>query len=124
MVIPAAELAVGNFSIGFDATRADEATGATGFFVQDLLTTGAVLFDVAAVVPNLEGENLTIDGELLVSSELSNVLQNPALVGATVGRVQVNASVSETVASVPEPAGAIGLVIAGASVMATRRKFA
>ncbi|MBE7384235.1 MAG: PEP-CTERM sorting domain-containing protein [Leptolyngbya sp. SIO1E4] len=119
----AAELAVGDFSIGFDAARADETTGATGFFVQDVLTTGAVLFDIAGVVPSLEGDALTIDGELLVSEELSGVLQNPDLVGAAVGSAQVNASVSETMASVPEPSTAIGLVLAGAGVMAARRKL-
>lgn len=96
-----AELAVGNFSIGFDPNRVDETTGATGFFVQDLLTTGAILFDIAGVAPSFDGENLTIDGELLVSSELSGALGNPNLLGAPVGSAQVNANAGELSAAAP-----------------------
>ena len=120
----ASALAVGNFSIGFDAARADTTTGATGFFVQDLLTTNAVLFDVAEVTPSFDGENLTIDGNLLVSEELSGVLGNPGLIGAAVGSAQVNASTIEATASVPEPATAAGLLLAGMLGIATRRKSA
>ena len=118
------ELAVGNFSIGFDAERADAGTGATGFFVQDLLTTGAVLFDVAGVAPSFDGASLTIDGDLLVSEELSGVLDNPSLIGATVGSAQVNATASESVASVPEPASVAGLLLVGMTGVAVRRKLA
>ena len=117
------ELAVGNFSIGFDEARADEATGATGFFVQDLLTTGAVLFDVAEVAPGFDGASLTIDGDLLVSEELSAVLANPDLVGAAVGSAQVNATTSEATASVPEPASIAGLLLVGIAGVAVRRKL-
>ncbi len=119
-----AELAVGNFSIGFDAERVDETTGATGFFVQDLLTTNAVLFDVAAVAPSSDDESLTIDGELLVSEELSGVLDNPDLIGASVGSAQVNAETSETAASVPEPASVVGLLMAGVVGITARRRLA
>ena len=38
------DLTVGNFVIGFDADRASDT--ATGFFVQDTLSLGAVLFDI------------------------------------------------------------------------------
>lgn len=119
-----AELAVGNFSIGFDANRANEITGATGFFVQDLLTTNAVLFDVAEVLPSFDGENLTINGDLLVSEELSGVLGNPTLIGAAIGSAQVNAVASETAASVPEPASAVGFLLTGVVSVAARRKLA
>ena len=98
-----AELAVGNFSIGFDPNRVDEATGATGFFVQDLLTTGAVLFDIAGVIPSFDGENLVIDGDLLVSEELSGALGDPDLLGAAVGSAQINATTDELAASVTAP---------------------
>ncbi|MEO1208907.1 MAG: PEP-CTERM sorting domain-containing protein [Cyanobacteria bacterium J06638_20] len=118
------ELAVGDFSIGFDATRVDETTGATGFFVQDLLTTSAVLFDIAGVAPSFDGENLTIDGELLVSEELSGVLGNPALIGAAVGSAQINAATSETAASIPEPASIAGLLLVGSAGIVARRKLA
>ncbi len=98
-----AELAVGNFSIGFDPNRIDETTGATGFFVQDLLTTGVVLFDIGGVAPSFDGENLTIDGDLLVSQELSGALGDPTLMGAAVGSAQINATTGELSASVSVP---------------------
>ncbi|MEL6383553.1 MAG: hypothetical protein AAFQ89_14095 [Cyanobacteria bacterium J06626_18] len=94
-----AELAVGNFSISFDPNRIDETTGATGFFVQDLLTTGAVLFDIAGVIPAFDGENLIIDGDLLVSAELSGALGDPGLLGAAVGTAQINATTGDLSAS-------------------------
>ena len=117
-------LAVGNFSIGFDTARVSDTTGATGFFVQDLLTTNAVLFDVAGVAPSFDGDNLTIDGDLIVSEELSGVLGNPDLIGAAVGSAQVNASTTEVTASVPEPGTTAGFLLAGVLGLAARRKLA
>jgi hypothetical protein len=112
-------ITVGNFSIGFDASRATGA--ATGFFVQDTLDTGAILFDVASIVPTFDGENLAIAGDLLVSPEFAGVLGNPDLTGALVGKAQTN-SVTAPV-SVPEPTSSLMLLVGGAAVVAGRRQL-
>ncbi|MDJ0736027.1 MAG: PEP-CTERM sorting domain-containing protein [Nostocaceae cyanobacterium] len=116
------ELAVGNFSIGFDGDRVNDTTGATGFFVQDTLTTGAVLFDVASVVPAADDNSLTINGDLLVSSQLAGVLGNTDLTGANVGAAQVNATTAASVASVPEPVSTAGVLLVGATLVVSRRR--
>jgi len=106
-------VSVGNFSIGFDANRAS--SSASGFFVQDTLTTNAILFDIANVVPALVNNNVTISGDLLVSQEFAGFLNNSALTGALVGRAQTNAT------AVPEPATMAGIALAGSALVAGRR---
>jgi hypothetical protein len=112
-------ITVGDFSIGFDASRVSDA--ATGFFVQDTLDTGAILFDVASIVPTFDGEALTIAGGLLVSPEFAGVLGNPDLTGALVGQAQTNAETEP--ASVPEPTSGLMLLVAGAAIAAGRRQL-
>ncbi|NJL36356.1 MAG: PEP-CTERM sorting domain-containing protein [Leptolyngbyaceae cyanobacterium RM2_2_4] len=112
-------ITVGDFSIGFDASRVSDA--ATGFFVQDTLDTGAILFDVASIVPTVDGEDLTIAGGLLVSPEFAGVLGNPDLTGALVGQAQTNAETEPV--SVPEPTSGLMLLVAGAAIAAGRRQL-
>lgn len=110
-------LTVGNFSIGFDPARA--IGSASGFFVQDTITTGAALFDVAAPETLSFSEQtlqLVLQADLLVSPELAGVLGNSALAGAEIGAASVNG------AAVPEPATMLGALAAG-GFLAARRRF-
>ncbi|NJR62324.1 MAG: hypothetical protein HC769_28005 [Cyanobacteria bacterium CRU_2_1] len=90
-------LTVGNFSIGFDASRVTNA--ASGFFVADTLgSTDTVLFDISTP-GTLAVENGTLllnDADLLVSPELATLLSNAALTGADVGDARTDATVSNT----------------------------
>jgi hypothetical protein len=85
-------LTVGDFDIGFDASRAKGA--ASGFFVRNTVgaLAGAVLFDVAA--PSSVGATVnTLNigrANLLVSPELAGVLGNTALTGAVVGAARID----------------------------------
>jgi hypothetical protein len=108
-------LTLGNFSIGFDPSRAVGA--ASGFFVQDTLTLGAILFDVAAPdVLEFDGTNLDIEADLLVSQELAGVLGNAGLTGAEIGAASINGE------AVPEPATVLGMLTAGALFAASKRR--
>jgi hypothetical protein len=91
---------VGDFSIGFDASRQTETN--SGFFVKDTAGTGAILFDVANVDEDdddivVQGNKLTFDdADLLVSSEFAGFLSSQGLAhsdltGADVGDVGINA---------------------------------
>ena len=84
---------VGNFEIGYDAARADAATGKTGFYVKDTKGTLGILFDVATPdATTVDRLRLNITGaDLLVSPELAGALQKPAIAGTDVGNAQVNA---------------------------------
>ena len=84
-------IVVGNFSIGFDATRAQQE--ASGFFVEDTVAGLGVLFDVGApgTVDASDGRLTIADADLLVSPELAAVLGKPALAGAVVGAAQIDA---------------------------------
>uniref|UniRef100_A0A832H175 PEP-CTERM sorting domain-containing protein n=1 Tax=Oscillatoriales cyanobacterium SpSt-402 TaxID=2282168 RepID=A0A832H175_9CYAN len=109
-------LTVGNFSIGFDPVRAVGA--ASGFFVRDTITTGAILFDVAAPSSlSFSDQTLKLDlvADLLVSSELAGVLGNPGLAGAEVGAASINGT------AVPEPTTMLGALAAGGFLAARRR---
>jgi hypothetical protein len=105
------DVTLGNFDIGFDDTRVNAMTGASGFFVADTVSVGAPVFDLA----NLSAITatpfvFTVSADLLVSPELSAALAGDAsLAGADVGNALV-------LASVPEPtslAGAALLAVAG-----------
>ncbi len=88
-------IALGNFSIGFDAARAVD--GKSGFFVQSTKVgpdfVAAILFDVEnPSALDAQSTTLTIEGNLLVSPELAAFLGNPALAGADVGDARVSAT--------------------------------
>jgi hypothetical protein len=98
---------VGNFTIGYDASRVGVDT--SGFFVESTVGVAAILFDVAA--PSLlapEESSLTIGADLLVSSEFANFLGNADLTGTDVGDALVEAGVP-----VPATLALLGLGIAG-----------
>lgn len=98
------EVAVGDFTIGFDAGRV---TGdASGFFVQDNLDTGAILFDIGSPLVETFDTALVVTGNLLISSEFSGLLNDLGLIdidatGVDAGLALVNAEA----AVIPLPAG-------------------
>jgi len=109
-------LTVGNFSIGFNPARA--IGSASGFFVRDTITTGAVLFDLAAprtAAFNEQNLGVNVVGDLLVSPELAGVLGNSSLTGARVGAASINGQ------AVPEPTTIAG-VLAATGFWAARRR--
>lgn len=84
------------------------AGSASGFFVQDTLSTGAILFDVAAPSSlSFVEQALAIEADLLVSPEFAGFLGNVNLTGATVGSASING------AAVPEPTTILGILAAG-----------
>jgi hypothetical protein len=110
---------VGNFTIGFDASRAGTLSGkASGFYVESTTGLPAILFDVEN--PSLlqpEATALTIEANLLVSPEFGtflfdNALSSSNLAGADVGDARVEA----VGAVIPAP-GAIFLGGIGASLV-------
>jgi len=112
-------LTLGNFSIGFDPDRASST--ASGFFVQDTITLGAILFDVAPPSSlSFDEKTLKLDlvASLLVSPELAGVLGNDALIGAVVGEASINGE------AVPEPTTIMGALAAGGMIAAARRRKA
>jgi hypothetical protein len=115
-------LEVGNFTIGFDSSRASDIF--SGFFVADNVTfLGVALFDVG--IPSslsATDSGLMVFADLLVSPELAGVLQNMDLAGADVGDAFVNATARA--AAVPEP-GTLGLLLSAlvlVGVTARRRR--
>ncbi|MEM6328652.1 MAG: PEP-CTERM sorting domain-containing protein [Planctomycetota bacterium] len=109
---------VGNFTIGFDATRA---TGDnTGFFVASTTGIAAVLFDTTNPVVNEASETLLdLEVDLVVSPEfagflLSNSLASTDLTGADVGDARIQAVV-------PEPA-TLGLALLAGPVALMKRR--
>ncbi len=113
---------VGNFTIGFDAARAGTLGGnASGFYVQDTASLGAILFDVENPTGlNPTETSLTIEADLLVSPEfgqflLDNGYSSSNLQGADVGDALVAAT------SIPEPGTAL-LSLLGVGLLAARRR--
>ncbi|MEO1187040.1 MAG: hypothetical protein AAFX46_21250, partial [Cyanobacteria bacterium J06636_27] len=97
-----AEATVGEFSIGYDASRVSET--ASGFFVADTLEDALgleVLFDLSAPgTATVSGEDLEISGsDLLLAPEVANALGLPDLAGADVGDARVDSEI------LPEPTG-------------------
>ncbi|MEO0408262.1 MAG: M10 family metallopeptidase C-terminal domain-containing protein, partial [Cyanobacteria bacterium P01_A01_bin.135] len=94
-----AEATVGEFSIGFDASRVTDT--ASGFFVADTLDDPLgleVLFDLSAPgTASVMNEELEISGaDLLVSPELAGALGMADLAGADVGDARIDAMVMAT----------------------------
>lgn len=112
---------VGDFTIGFDAARAGTLGGlASGFFVRDNASLGAILFDVGNPTTLIATETeLTVGADALVSPEFGQFLFTNGfsltnLAGADVGDALVEGAV------VPEPSTA-GLALLGA-LLALRRR--
>jgi len=110
-------IAVGDFTIGFDANRVGG--DASGFFVESTAGLTGILFDVGNPSSlSATGTSLEIRADLLVSSEFAQTLLDAQLAssdltGANVGEALVSANV-------PAP-GAVGLAAVGL-VAATRRR--
>ena len=69
------DVTLGDFSIGYDMDRADSATGASGFFVQDTVSVNAPVFDLGNLRDIVATPStLTVGADLLVSPELSQAL--------------------------------------------------
>ena len=91
------EVTVGEFSIGFDASRVSET--ASGFFVADTLEDPLgleILFDISApgVVEVSEGQLEISDADLLLAPELATALALPDLTGADVGDTRIDGTVT------------------------------
>ncbi len=91
-------IVVGNFAIGFDATRIN--ANNSGYYVADTVGGLGVLFDIGSPQLAVGNGNLTIaSSDLLVSPEfaavlLSSNLSNADLTGADVGDASIDATVA------------------------------
>lgn len=115
-----ASVTVGNFTIGFDGSRVGG--DASGFFVQDNLDTGAILFDIGSPLVEAFDTSLVVTGNLLISPEFSELLNTLTLVsfdvtGADAGLALVVADANP----VPLPAGIWLLGSALGAVLVRRR---
>ena len=90
------EVTVGDFSIGFDASRVSDTS--SGFFVSDTtedVLNLEILFDISAPGNVTTEGGLTIsEADLLVAPELANALGSSALTGADIGDTRIDASTS------------------------------
>ncbi|MDJ0849494.1 MAG: PEP-CTERM sorting domain-containing protein [Myxococcota bacterium] len=113
---------VGNFTIGFDASRIDITEDASGFFVQDNVSSLGILFDLEITDAAPGTETLDVAAELLVSPEFAGLLidlelTDLDLAGADAGEAGVEAL------AVPEPTSTTLLAIAlGGAVALGRRR--
>ncbi|MEM9275114.1 MAG: hypothetical protein AAGA80_19435 [Cyanobacteria bacterium P01_F01_bin.143] len=100
-----APITVGDFSIGFDASRISNI--ASGFFVSDTTEDRLdleILFDISAPGNITTEEGLTIsDADLLVTSELANALGSANFIGADVGDIRIDASAINIDEDVADP---------------------
>ncbi|MEM8779299.1 MAG: hypothetical protein AAGF26_10595 [Cyanobacteria bacterium P01_G01_bin.49] len=91
-----APVTVGNFLIGFDASRLSDT--ASGFFVSDTtedVLDLEILFDISAPGNVATEEGLIIsEADLLVAPELADALGSDSLTGADVGDVRIDSSTS------------------------------
>lgn len=92
-----APVVVGDFTIGFDAERIDEATGASGFFVASTTGVEAVLFDLAPTSLFASRLEANVGADVLISPEFAGLLLDLGLAaadltGADVGDALVEAS--------------------------------
>lgn len=79
-----ADIEVGNFTIGFNGDRANEATGASGFFVESTAGVEAILFDIANPIVETFPMMLVIAADIIVSPEFSELLTTLELVSEDV----------------------------------------
>ena len=91
------QVTVGEFSIGFDASRISET--ASGLFVADTLEDPLgleILFDIGApgAIALANDELVISDADLLLAPELATALALPDLAGADVGDTRIDATVS------------------------------
>lgn len=114
------QVTVGNFSVGYDPTRATN--NATGLFLKDTVSLNTVLFDLSTPEKLVfDGKDLTLSGvKLLFSPEFAGILGNPSLAGELAGKVQVDAKVVR-VATVPEGASVLAILSVSAVVLTTKR---
>jgi hypothetical protein len=109
------EIEVGDFSIGFDATRVNATN--SGFFVESMTGIEAILFDVETPTSlNASESVLEIEADLLVSAEFAGVLGDANLTGADVGDALISG-----VSAVPEPSSAAFLALMGLGFVGRRR---
>ena len=91
-----ADVTVGDFSIGFNASRVSNT--ASGFFVSDTTEDALdleILFDISAPGNVTTNEGLTIsEADLLVAPELADALGSSSLTGADIGDTRIDASTS------------------------------
>ena len=91
-----AEVTVGNFSVGFDASRVSNT--ASGLFVSDTTEDALgleILFDVSGTANITTDEGLIIsEADLLVAPELADALGSDSLTGADIGDARIDASTS------------------------------
>ncbi|MEM9503598.1 MAG: hypothetical protein AAGA01_06535 [Cyanobacteria bacterium P01_E01_bin.43] len=96
---PDADITVGEFSIGFDASRVTDT--ASGFFVADTLDGNGldILFDISVPgVVEATAADLTIaETDLLLSAEFASALGLAELTGADVGDARIDAFTSDLV---------------------------
>ncbi|MGD1932599.1 MAG: calcium-binding protein [Leptolyngbyaceae cyanobacterium] len=94
---PDADITIGEFSIGFDASRATDT--ASGFFVADTLDGNGldILFDISVPgVVEATAADLTIaETDLLLASEFAGALGLAELTGADVGDARIDAFTSD-----------------------------
>lgn len=111
-----ADITVGNFSIGFDAIRAED--NKSGFFVESTVGFLGILFDVQQpdlLEPGIS--ELVVRGRLLLAQELANALNAPGVAGLDVGEALIQA--------VPEPSSILlSLFGAGLAAAVIRRRRA
>ncbi|MEM6716149.1 MAG: hypothetical protein AAF622_13845, partial [Cyanobacteria bacterium P01_C01_bin.147] len=90
---PAADITVGEFSIGFDPSRVTDT--ASGFFVADTIDGNGldILFDISVPgIVDATAADLTIaETDLLLSSEFATALGLAELTGADVGDARIDA---------------------------------
>ena len=120
---------VGDFTIGYDGSRAGGLGGqASGFFVESTTGIPAILFDIAA--PSSLGATdteLLIDADLLVSSEFAGFLQDNGLAssdlsGADVGDARVAGIASGGGTEVVPTPSAFAAGLLGVTALAARRR--
>ena len=92
-----ADVTVGDFSIGFNASRVSNT--ASGFFVSDTTEDALdleILFDISASPNVTTDEGLTIsEADLLVAPELADALGSSILTGADIGDTRIDASTGD-----------------------------
>jgi hypothetical protein len=110
------EITIGNFSVGYDPTRA--INNASGLFLKDTVSLNKILFDLSAP-GNMEfdGKNLTIaDVKLLFTSDFASILGDSSLLGQVGGTARIDAKVVE----VPESTSAIAFLVAAVPLLRSK----